>query len=204
MVDKLNEKNGILIEGHIKIYDPETKKIYVDKRNAIHYENMSISLAQSLSNAGQGWIYEMSFGNGGTNVDPTGIISYLTPNNTGTNASLYNQTYTKVVDDSSINNVDPVRNKLETRHLSGTNYTDVLVTCLLDYGEPTDQEAFDNATGEENLYVFDELGLKGWNPNGEGNLITHVIFHPVQKSLNRLIQIDYTIRVQSLSGLVEG
>lgn len=204
MVDKLNEKNGILIEGHIKIYDPETKKIYVDKRNAIHYENMSISLAQSLSNAGQGWIYEMSFGNGGTNVDPTGIISYLTPNNTGTNASLYNQTYTKVVDDSSINNVDPVRNKLETRHVSGTNYTDVLVTCLLDYGEPTDQEAFDNATGEENLYVFDELGLKGWNPNGEGNLITHVIFHPVQKSLNRLIQIDYTIRVQSLSGLVEG
>jgi len=204
MVDKLNEKNGILIEGHIKIYDPETKKIYVDKRNAIHYENMSISLAQSLSNAGQGWIYEMSFGNGGTNVDPTGIISYLTPNNTGTNASLYNQTYTKVVDDSSINNVDPVRNKLETRHLSGTNYTDVLVTCLLDYGEPTDQEAFDNATGEENLYVFDELGLKSWNPNGEGNLITHVIFHPVQKSLNRLIQIDYTIRVQSLSGLVEG
>jgi len=202
MVDKLNEKNGILIEGHIKIYDPETKKIYVDKRNAIHYENMSISLAQSLSNAGQGWIYEMSFGNGGTNVDPTGIISYLTPNNTGTNASLYNQTYTKVVDDSSINNVDPVRNKLETRHLSGTNYTDVLVTCLLDYGEPTDQEAFDNATGEENLYVFDELGLKSWNPNGEGNLITHVIFHPVQKSLNRLIQIDYTIRVQSLSGLV--
>jgi len=204
MVDKLNEKNGILIEGHIKIYDPETKKIYVDKRNAIHYENMSISLAQSLSNAGQGWIYEMSFGNGGTNVDPTGIISYLTPNNTGTNASLYNQTYTKVVDDSSINNVDPVRNKLETRHVSGTNYTDVLVTCLLDYGEPTDQEAFDNATGEENLYVFDELGLKSWNPNGEGNLITHVIFHPVQKSLNRLIQIDYTIRVQSLSGLVEG
>ena len=204
MVDKLNEKNGILIEGHIKIYDPETKKIYVDKRNAIHYENMSISLAQSLSNAGQGWIYEMSFGNGGTNVDPTGIISYLTPNNTGINASLYNQTYTKVVDDSSINNVDPVRNKLETRHVSGTNYTDVLVTCLLDYGEPTDQEAFDNATGEENLYVFDELGLKSWNPNGEGNLITHVIFHPVQKSLNRLIQIDYTIRVQSLSGLVEG
>ena len=204
MVDKLNEKNGILIEGHIKIYDPETKKIYVDKRNAIHYENMSISLAQSLSNAGQGWIYEMSFGNGGTNVDPTGIISYLTPNNTGTNASLYKQTYTKVVDDSSINNVDPVRNKLETRHVSGTNYTDVLVTCLLDYGEPTDQEAFDNATGEENLYVFDELGLKSWNPNGEGNLITHVIFHPVQKSLNRLIQIDYTIRVQSLSGLVEG
>jgi len=30
-----------------------------------------------------------------------------------------------------------------------------------------------------------------------------VIFHPVQKSLNRLIQIDYTVRVQSLTNFVE-
>ena len=203
MIDVLQEKNGILLQGHIKIFDPETQKVFVDKRNAIHYENMSVALAKSLSNAGEGWIYEMSFGNGGTSVDPTGIITYLTPNSTGTNASLYNQTYTKVVDDRSINNLDPVRNKLETRHVSGTNYTDVLVTCLLDYGEPSGQDAFDTATDASSLYVFDELGLKGWSSTGTGDLLTHVIFHPVQKSLNRLIQIDYTVRVQSLSGLAE-
>ena len=142
----------------------------------------------------------MSFGNGGTSVDPTGIITYLTPNSTGTNASLYNQTFTKVVDDLSTNNTDPVRNKLETRHVSGTNYTDIVVTCLLDYGEPSGQDAFDTATDATNNYVFDELGLKSYDPAGTGKLITHVIFHPVQKSLNRLIQIDYTVRVQSLSG----
>ena len=203
MTDKLHENNGIIVQGHIKIFDPETQEVFINKRNAIHYENMSIALAESLANAGQGWIYEMSFGNGGTSVDPTGIITYLTPNSTGTNASLYNQTYTKVVDDNSINNLDPVRNKIETRHVSGTNYTDVLVTCLLDYGEPSGQDAFDTATDANSLYVFDELGLKSWNPNGEGNLLTHVIFHPVQKSLNRLIQIDYTVRIQSLSGLAE-
>jgi hypothetical protein len=146
-------------------------------------------------------IYEMSFGNGGTSVDPTGIITYLTPNSTGTNASLYNQTFTKVVDDRSTSNTDPVRNKIETRHVSGTNYTDIVVTCLLDYGEPEGQDAFDTATDTTNLYVFDELGLKSYSPNGEGRLITHVIFHPVQKSLNRLVQIDYTVRVQSLSGV---
>ena len=196
----MQDKNGVLVQGHIKIFDPKTKEVLVDKRNAIHYENMSIALAESLSNAGAGFIYEMSFGNGGTSVDPTGIITYLTPNSTGTNAGLYNQTYTKVVDEKSVNNTDSARNKTEIRHVSGTNYTDILVSCLLDYGEPSGQDAFDNATDTDNRYVFDELGLRSYSASGTGRLITHVIFHPVQKSLNRLIQIDYTVRVQSLAG----
>tara|TARA_X000000368_G_scaffold403373_1_gene378278 strand:+ start:2289 stop:2903 length:615 start_codon:yes stop_codon:yes gene_type:complete len=203
MTDNLHDMSGVLIQGHIKIHDPESNHTFVDKRNAIHYENMSLSLAESIGNGGAGWIYEMSFGNGGTSVDPTGIITYLTPNSTGTNASLYNQTHTKVVDDRSVNNLDPVRNKIETRHVSGTNYTDVLVTCLLDYSEPSGQDAYDTATDGSSLYVFDELGLKAYSASGTGRLLTHVIFHPVQKSLNRLIQIDYTVRVQSLTGFNE-
>ena len=199
----INENSGVYLQGHIKIHNPETGEVLVDKKNAIHYENMSIALAESLGNAGQGPIAEMSFGNGGTNVDPTGIITYLTPNSTGTNAGLYNQTFTKIVDDRNRNNIDPTRNKIETRHLNGTNYTDILVTCLLDYGEPNGQDAFDTATDQNALYVFDELGLRSASATGnlgEGRLLTHVVFHPVQKSLNRLIQIDYTVRVQSLSG----
>ncbi len=195
--------SGIHVEGHIKIWYPETGEIAINKRNAIHYENMSISLAESIANAGQGFIYEMAFGNGGTTIDPTGIITYLTPNSTGTNASLYNQTYTKVVDDRSSVNIDPIRNKIETRHVTGTNYTDVFVTCLLDYGEPSNQDAFDNSANTDGMFIFDELGLVSYSPNGTGRLLTHVIFHPVQKSLNRLIQIDYTVRIQSLTGLSE-
>jgi hypothetical protein len=114
---------------------------------------------------------------------------------------LYNQTFSKVVDDRSVSNTDPVRNKIETRHVNGTNYTDILVTCLLDYGEPSGQDAVDAATNTESLYVFDELGLQSYSASGTGRLLTHVIFHPVQKSLNRLIQIDYTVRIQSLSGV---
>jgi hypothetical protein len=204
MTDTFKDLNGVLLQGHIKISDPESGEVLIDKRNAIHYENMSIALAESLANSGQGPIYKMAFGNGGTSVDPTGIITYLTPNSTGTNASLYNQTFDKVVDDQASNNTDPVRNKLETRHVSGTNYTDILVSCLLDYGEPSGQDAFDTATNTENLYVFDELGLVSAGADGtDGRLLTHVIFHPVQKSLNRLIQIDYTVRVQSLTGFNE-
>ena len=194
------ELNGIHVQGHIKIHDPNSGEVYVNKRNAIHYENMSLALAESLANQGQGFIDKMSFGNGGTNVDPTGIITYLTPISTGTNAALYNETYSKVVDDRSVNNLDPTRNKTEIRHVAGTNYTDILVTCLLDYGEPDGQDAFDTAAETNGIYVFDELGLRSYSSSGTGRLITHVVFHPVQKSLNRLIQIDYTVRVQSLSG----
>ena len=203
-MSKFNENNGVLIQGHIKIHDPESGAVFVNKRNEIHYENMSIALAESVANQGQGFINSMAFGNGGTSVDPTGIITYLTPNSTGTNASLYNQTYTKVVDDRSVTNLDPQRNKIETRHVNGTNYTDVLVTCLLDYGEPNGQDAVDQASQANSLYVFDELGLVSYSPSGTGKLLTHVVFHPVQKSLNRLVQIDYTVRVQSLTGFNEG
>lgn len=195
--------SGIHVEGHIKIWCPDTNEIIINKRNAIHYENISIALAESIANSGQGFIYEMVFGNGATTVDPTGIITYLTPNSTGINSSLYNQTYSKVIDDRSVANLDPIRNKVETRHVTGTNYTDVFITCLLDYGEPTGQEAFDNITNNDNDFVFDELGLKSFSNTGQSRLLTHVIFHPVQKSLNRLIQVDYTVRVQSLTGLSE-
>jgi hypothetical protein len=199
-----NETGGFHFEGHIKIHDPNTKEVFVDKRNAIHYENMSVAMVNSLSNQGYGTVYQMIFGTGGTTVDPTGLITYLTPNTVGVNSSLYNQTYQKVVDQNAIENQDPIRNKMEIRHVSGATYSDILISCLLDYGEPLDQEAFDNSVDMNGEFVFDELGLKGLGPNTtDGKLLTHVIFHPVQKSLNRLLQIDYTIRVQSLTGFAE-
>ncbi len=200
---KPNETMGFHIEGHIKIWDPSTGEVFRDKRNAIHYENMSIALAQSLSSQGKGTVYQMVFGTGGTTVDPTGLITYLTPNTTGTNSSLYNQTYAKVVDQTAKENLDPVRNKMEVRHISGATYSDIVITCFLDYGEPAGQEAFDNSQTMDGNFIFDELGLKGYDASGNGKLLTHVVFHPVQKSLNRLMQIDYTVRIQSLTGFNE-
>lgn len=200
---KPDDIGGFHVEGHIKIFDPETKEVYIDKRNAIHYENISVAMVNSLSNQGQGWIYEMVFGNGGTTVDPTGLITYLTPNTIGVNTSLYNQTYNKVVDQNAVENNDPVRNKMEIRHISGATYSDIIISCVLDYGEPDGQEAFDNSQDMNGNFVFDELGLRSYSTSGTGKLLTHVIFHPVQKSLNRLIQVDYTIRVQSLTGFSE-
>ena len=195
------------IRGFLKIYDPDSQEVFVEKDNAIHYENMSIAIADSLSNRGIGSIYQMGFGNGGSSVDTTGIITYLPTNTVGLNASLYNQTYAKIIDDTNILNSNPIRNKMSTNHSTGKVYTDIIVSCLLDYSEPAGQLAFDNGTYIENDYVFDELGLLanyGTDTNGNQitTLLTHVIFHPVQKSLNRQIQVDYTIRVQSLTNMV--
>ena len=159
-------------------------------------------MANTLADKNLGYIYQMAFGNGGSAVDPTGIITYLPPNTTGQNADLYNETYAKVVDNNSAADADPANNYMTVLHTAGNVYTDIVVTCLLDYGEPAGQQAFDNSTNFNGEYVFDELGLKSWNGSASNLLlITHVIFHPVQKSLNRQIQIDYTLRIQTLTNL---
>jgi hypothetical protein len=204
---KPDEIGGINVQGHIKIFDPESGEVFIEKRNAIHYENISEAIGYTLANKGQSYIFEMHFGNGGTSVDPTGIINYLPPNTNTGNSNLYNPTFAKIVDNTSALNADPTRNKMEVRHVPGRVYSDIVITCLLDYGEPLGQSAFDNSTTLEDTYTFDELGLKARSNDGTsgltttGKLLTHVIFHPVQKSLNRLIQIDYTIRIQTLTNL---
>lgn len=203
--NQLKDRGFFNVQGHIKIFDPVTKEVFIDKSNAIHYENMAVALASSLSNQGNGFIVQMDFGNGGTRVDNTGIITYLTPNTVGNESNLYNKTYSKVIDSSQSNNLNPSRNFMEVRHLAGTAYADIMVNCLLDFGEPSGQAFFDNSNNSDNSFIFDELGLRAASTDGTsgltstGKLLTHVIFHPVQKSLNRMIQVEYTVRIQSLS-----
>jgi hypothetical protein len=204
---KPDDIGGIYVRGHIKIFDPSSGEVFIDKSNAIHYENISTALAYNLAHKDQNFIYEMHFGNGGTNVDPTGVITYLPPNTTGQNSNLYNGTYSKIVDDASAVNTNPTQNNIQVRHIPGQVYTDILVTCLLDYGEPSGQSAFDNSQTMTDTYTFDELGLFGRSTDGSsgltttGPMLTHVVFHPVQKSLNRLIQVNYTVRIQTLTNL---
>jgi len=188
------------ITGHVLIKDIETGEVLVDKYNAINYENFSISLARSLSNRPDSWIQEMAFGNGGARISETGVITYLPPNTVGQTAQLYNQTYYKVVNDQSPLNLDPNKNFMQYAHSTGSTFSDVIINCTLDLGEPAGQEAFDTAVDLQGNFVFNELGLKDYSSNGQntGRLISHVIFSPIQKSLNRQIQIVYTIRIQTV------
>lgn len=192
MLAKVNNR----IEGHVLVRDAATGEVLVDRDNSVHYENMSEAMALGLANRATGTIHEMAFGNGASTVSGTGAITYFPPNVVGQDARLYHETYYKVINDQSPLNLDKDHNYIRVTHSQNNTYSDIVITCLLDYGEPSGQEAFDDATNTEGNYVFDELSLRAFNSvAGTGKLLTHVVFHPVQKSLNRSIEIVYTLRV---------
>lgn len=181
------------VEGHVLIQDAETKEVILNRRNAVHRENMSFAIASSLSNSLNvdslsGFIDSLAFGNGGVVVDGSGNITYNTVNVDNITDQLYNQTYVKNVNSSPQNNID---NNTMVSHSGGTTYSDIVVTSTLDYDEPLGQDPLDDTTDLEGNFVFDEIGLI----SQQGRLLTHLIFHPVQKSQNRKIQVVYTIRI---------
>jgi len=195
----LKDTSGVMMEGHIRIFDPETGEDYVNKRNAIHYENMSEALALSIANKTTGFIHEMSFGNGGTSVDTTGKVLYKTPRVSEafeSGANLYSRTYYK-----TINTTNNELDKIDI--IAGPSYTDIKMTCTLGYDEPADQDLFDSSTTNQGDYIFDEMAIFSYPtqpgdavPINSSTMLTHVVFHPVQKSQNRIIEIIYTIRIQ--------
>jgi len=187
---------SIRAEGHVLITDSVSGEVILDKKNAIHFENFAEAIALCMANRPKGNIHEMVFGNGGSTVDGTGELTYFLPNTTGQDSTLYNPTYSKVVDDNSPLNADKTKNNIRVQHTQNTTFADILITCTLDYGEPSDQDITDDAVNMSGKYIFDEIGIRSFDTaTGNGRLLTHVIFHPVQKSRNRSFEILYTIRI---------
>jgi hypothetical protein len=192
MEDYLNPK----VIGSLIIKN-DLGEILLEKKNAVNYENISIALAQALAGNPEGHIQEMHFGRGGSNVTGDGTITYLPANVGNFDADLYEPTYYKVVNQISNLNTDPSKNNIIVNHTTGNLFTDIVIKCTLEFNEPAGQEAFDTAVNVDSDFIFDEIGLKVFNPlPGAGRLITHVIFSPIQKSLNRQIEIEYTLRIQ--------
>lgn len=201
MIDSTN----INIDGHVKIWDPKTQEVFVSKHNAINPETMTLIIATMLQGNNNSYVYEMHFGNGGLIIDETGNITYndVTDNlSTGLEAGLYNPTYFKVVDKvDTANNSDVINNNVVINHTTGLNYTDLVVTCTIEENEPnvdSDDSLVDSPENYNGDYIFNELGLKSRGSNGKnsGYLLSHIVFDPVQKSANRVIQIVYTLRIR--------
>lgn len=209
--EDVDDAAGVLAEGHILIRDitDEDHPIeLVNKRNAIHFGNFAKHVAYSLAGKPHFNIHFMAFGNGGSSVTSAGTILYKQPNVSNApdlvnpTSRLHSYKYHKVVNDLSTSNTATQENKIDVIP-SGGAYTDIRVTCTLAYSEPSAQSAYDN--GDINGdFVFDELALFSLDP-GTGNedfansyMLTHVVFHPIQKSQNRRIEVVYTVRIQML------
>jgi hypothetical protein len=190
------------IQGFVEIFDKETG-LLLEKRNAIHYGNMAYMVAQALTGNTDATLYYMAIGNGATSVSTTGKIVYKPPRVTEAyeaGATLYSRTYEKRIDADNGDDTSGIR------VIPGQSFSDIKVTCTLNYNEPTENEGaqpFDNSLDNNGLYVFDEMALftkpvdsNLEEPINSSTMLTHVIFHPVQKSLNRVIEIVYTLRVQ--------
>ncbi len=203
--------NGKSAEGIVKITDTTTGEVLVHQSNAIHFGNLAFAVTSALQGSILGHITFMAFGSGGTSIDSSGNISFRSPNTSNlqdASAEPYQATYFEKLSDAG--------NSIAT--IAGTsNFSDLVTTVLIAFGEPNNvspeflQSAIDTATTTNDTYIFDELALYTGTTMGtlgttgtpgsfnfapDGRLLTHVIFHPVQKAANRELQIEYTIRVQ--------
>jgi hypothetical protein len=201
MIDRTN----FSIDGHVKIWDPESQEVFVSKHNAINPETVTLIVATMLQGNNNAYISEMHLGNGGLIIDETGNITYNDVDDnlsTGLEAGLYNATYFKVVDVmDTTNNTDIVNNSVVVTHITGLNYSDIVVTCTLEEDEPNSASEGSLVESSEEFagdYIFNELGLKSRGPDGKntGYLMSHIVFDPVQKAADRVIQIVYTLRIR--------
>lgn len=193
------DNSNISAVGYFKIKDitdKENEIVLVDKCNAIHTGNMVYCIAQQM--VGQdsanthafGWF---AFGDGGSEINNTGSITYR-PTNTTKNrnelADLYNRVYFKRIGQEGVS-------YRVSNIVHSTSICDVKINIILQQGEPSGQLPMDNTTEFTDKFVFDEFGLfSNANSIDDSYMLTHVVFHPVQKSLNRVYEIDYTIRFE--------
>lgn len=195
----LKETGGFSVKGHLKINDITDKDNpieLVNKSNAIHNGNMVFSIAKQL--VGQdsnnthafGWF---CFGDGGSIIQQTGQVTYRPTNTSDLRseiADLYNRTFQKRIGDEGLTfKVSPV--------IYAKAIADININVILQTGEPFGQLPMDNSIEYSDKYVFDEIGIfSNAESVNDANLLTHVVFHPVQKALNRVLEVDYTIRIE--------
>jgi hypothetical protein len=189
----IKKKFNVDVHGHVKMAWKDTGEVIVDKDNAIHPQNMATVISRGLAHQTNSWIYEMALGNGGTHIDASLNIVYLPPNTTGVTATLYNQTYSQIVDgqNASVATGDSV---VASPSPAPAITSIVTVTMELSPDEPSGQATSDDiTTNPDSTYTFDELGLL--SQDTPPLLLSHLIFSPVEKTSNRSILITYTLTI---------
>lgn len=166
------------ITGHVLIKD-DLGNVLVNQQNAVHPQNMARVFARALSNEDCFYIHRVAFGNGGTHINSALEIEYLPPNDgqdpdpAGWESRLYNETYSEIIDDSSLDvttgpGASPADDPPVQVHVSGPGVrstelgltSQAVVEVVINPNEPTGQDIDDsNQTNPDSLFTFDEIGL---------------------------------------------
>lgn len=170
---------GVKMIGHLKATEVETGTVLANDWNAVHPENMARAFARALANEPNCGIYRMALGNGGTTISAGGTITYNTPNDgqspdpSGWQSRLYNETYSEVIDQNSPNfgtgpgDVPADDARTDTSPFGpGVNSQEdglislVYVDVTLNASEPTGQDQTDGSDpSTDSEYYFDEFGI---------------------------------------------
>lgn len=175
------------VRGDVTIED-DLGQVILAKQNSVHPQNLSRIIARALAGELNSTIFKLALGNGGTYIDASGDTSFRRPNDgvspdlSGWQSRLYNETYSEVVDDGSSQlgqgvGTFPSGDGLGVAGVRSlklpTGESQVVVTCVINSQEPTAQLAnslisspHDPSNGSElgsispnGVYTFDELGL---------------------------------------------
>jgi len=194
----LNDNSNVKVGGHVIITDVDSGEVLLDKYNAINFHNFAYAVAKAMANQTLGSdgynISKLALGYGGTTIDVNGNVSYKDAKVDGTtNTGLYSPSK-----DNTVSPAVDLKVAVTTFNVSNaTNqpYSDLECKTVLDYNFPSDALATDNAADfdTEGNFVFDEVALV----SDAGSYLTHLIFHPIQKSKNRKLEVLYTLRIRA-------
>lgn len=186
------------IRGFVEIYDitDEDNPKELLKQNAIHDGNMVYHIAKAMigqdsgNTSAIGWF---ALGDGGSEISNTGTITYRPTNTSKARneaADLYQRVFQKNIQDVGYTMEVPTT-------LYPNAIADIKIDFILNQGEPFGELPMDNAVEFSDKFVFDEIGLfSNASDINDSYLLTHIVFHPIQKSLNRVLNVKYTIRFE--------
>lgn len=173
-----NAPIGVQVVGHVKITD-DLGTVLLDKKNAVHPQNLARVFARALANEPNAQIYRVALGNGGTTMSAGNTITYKVPNDgmlpdpSGWQSRLYNETYSEVIDDQSAklgqgDGASPSNDPAAVPNVSGPGVRSaeqdpisvVTIDLTLNSMEPVSQDATDSTDpNTKSEFMFDELGL---------------------------------------------
>jgi len=192
----LNENSNVKVEGHVVITDADSGEVLLDKYNAINFQNFAFAVAQAMSGDTTYAVNKLEFGYGGTTIDVNGNMTYKDARVSGQSVDgLYSTSPATIGADPTVSPLQKAATFI-VNNAANQPYSDLECKVILDYNEPdATGPVTDNASDfdDPDSFVFDEIALM----SSAGTYLTHLIFHPIQKSNNRKLEILYTLRIRA-------